>query len=139
MTLEQGFFTAVDFKSILRWNMTPTDLEEWACSSFPTDSPREDPPLQQLYRVLLDPAMQAHSPLLGPTVLKVTSLLTASVFSMKSLITVELALLSLCSSPHLPCANSKVQGVTAFHGMLMCSHGNERLCITSSPVPSLWG
>jgi hypothetical protein len=58
----------VDFKAILRWNMTPTDLEEWA-SFAPAEG--ENLPLEESYRVLLDPIMVQASPTLGATVIKV--------------------------------------------------------------------
>ena len=67
----QGFFTAVDFKALLRWSLTPADLEDlvaWAPKGGSSHSLQR---VQDAYRVVMDPAMQVSSPLLAPAVLKV--------------------------------------------------------------------
>ena len=65
---EQGFYTALDYKSILRWNLTPADLEDWA-SGVP--EPSGDAKIEELFRVLLDTEMVERSPKLGYAVLQV--------------------------------------------------------------------
>lgn len=67
--LTQGFFTAIDFKSLLRWGLTAADLEDWA--SWAPHS--ECLGVEELYRVILDPQMLVASPCLGAAVLEVSS------------------------------------------------------------------
>lgn len=75
---EQGFYTALDYKSILRWNLTPADLEDWA-SGVP--EPSGDAKIEELFRVLLDTNMVERSPKLGYAVLQVMrDLLSVCIF-----------------------------------------------------------
>lgn len=65
----QGFFTAIDYKSILRWRLTPADLEAWA--SWGSERGTLSLPLQDQYRMVMDPDMLNRSPKLGSVVLEV--------------------------------------------------------------------
>ena len=67
----QGFFTAVDFKALLRWSLHPADLEDLVAWAPRGRGPHSLQRVQDAYRVVIDPAMQVSSPLLGPAVLKV--------------------------------------------------------------------
>ena len=61
----------MDFKALLRWSLTPADLEDLMAWAPRGGAPHSLQRIQDAYRVVMDPAMQASSPLLGPAVLKV--------------------------------------------------------------------
>lgn len=67
--LEQGFYTALDYKAILKWNLTAADLEDWA-SGVPEQA--SSARIEDLFTVIFEPKMVEKSPKLGSTVLQVT-------------------------------------------------------------------
>lgn len=67
----QGFFTALDCGELMRWRLSAADLEEWASWAPGRDELRTE----QLFRVVVEPAMAETAPALAPALLKVCLLL----------------------------------------------------------------